>query len=340
MSLFDSKQEVINIELTSHGKKLLAQGKLSPKYYAFFDDDVIYDYSYAALTESANGEADIRIRKQTPYLKTNYSVLGQETKLNKGDVNADFTSKVTDYETRTILKYCLGNSKINEVTGSRIDVLFLEGELTGAYSTGSAFIFGNELNQRAAFNKQVTKIVPKQLELTPEIRVLPEPTMTTPPELLDPDSIDIPIVSPVLADKTYVYLEVDRLLLYVDELNSVEDYKNFDINVYKIQTNEAGNEEYQKLNFDAPKQSYIDDNGFLVDGDEVNSDPALITPTSVEYYFNIRIDEEIDTELLTSRVPKDSLGRPVIDDPLIKNEISFRTRSDFSRRTDFDGEPC
>jgi hypothetical protein len=336
MSLFDSKQEVINIELTSHGKKLLAQGKLSPKYYAFFDDDVIYDYSYAALTESANGEADVRIRKQTPYLKTNYSVLGQEVKLNKGDVSNDVISKITDYETKTLLKYPLGNSKIGEVTGSYVDLLLLEGGISNVYTTASAFSF----NEKTAFNKQQTKVQIEALEFRPEIRSLPEPTMTSPPELLDPERTEPAIVSPVLEDKTYIYVEVDRLLLSLNELNSIEDYKNFEINVYKIETNDEGEEEYNKLRFSRPPQSLIDSEGFLLEANELPDNEEEIDNNSVEFYFNIRIDEEIDTELLTSRVPRDELGRPIINDPLIRDEVTIRQRANFLRDGDNNGEPC
>ena len=118
MSLFDSKQEVVNIELTSYGKKKLALGKFNPSYYAFFDDDVIYDASYAALTESANGEADDRVRKETPYLKTIYSIVGAETKLNKGAGDQELLNNIRLYENNNLLKYGLGTSKIGEVTGS------------------------------------------------------------------------------------------------------------------------------------------------------------------------------------------------------------------------------
>jgi hypothetical protein len=53
--VFDKKQEVLKVELTSQGRKLLAQGLFRPQYYAFFDDVVIYDQSYDnATTEQTN----------------------------------------------------------------------------------------------------------------------------------------------------------------------------------------------------------------------------------------------------------------------------------------------
>ena len=43
MTFFDKKQDVLKIELTPYGRSLLSNGKLMPKYYAFFDDDIVYD---------------------------------------------------------------------------------------------------------------------------------------------------------------------------------------------------------------------------------------------------------------------------------------------------------
>ena len=62
MTFFNKKEEVIEIELTSFGKTLHSRGRLKPAYYAFFDDDVIYDGAYGSSDE----DADTRIRVNTP----------------------------------------------------------------------------------------------------------------------------------------------------------------------------------------------------------------------------------------------------------------------------------
>ena len=46
MSFFDRKEEVLEIELTPHGRYLLSLGELRPAFYSFFDDDVVYDGAY------------------------------------------------------------------------------------------------------------------------------------------------------------------------------------------------------------------------------------------------------------------------------------------------------
>jgi hypothetical protein len=53
-SFLDNKEEVIKLELTTYGKKLLAQGQFKPEFYAFFDDGIVYDLAYIGTTENQN----------------------------------------------------------------------------------------------------------------------------------------------------------------------------------------------------------------------------------------------------------------------------------------------
>ena len=75
MSFFNKKEEVINIQLTRFGKYKLAQGKFQPKYYQFFDDDIIYNSDFAGFTEKQN-DSEKRILEDTPRLKKNIAVTG------------------------------------------------------------------------------------------------------------------------------------------------------------------------------------------------------------------------------------------------------------------------
>lgn len=53
-SILDQKEEVLKVELTKHGRKLLGLGLLMPEYYSFFDDTIIYDLAYAGISENQN----------------------------------------------------------------------------------------------------------------------------------------------------------------------------------------------------------------------------------------------------------------------------------------------
>jgi len=322
MSIFDSKQEILDIQLTSYGKSQLSKGKFNPSLYAFFDDNVVYDYSYASGSDATNGAADDRIRTQTPYLKTQHSLIGSEIKLNKQNTNQKITTRVTDYETRTLLKYPLGNSKIGEVTGSYIDTLLLSknSSINNVAVTGTL----NKFSQKEAFDIKNPKLSIKTLKFRPEFKLSVNGVI---PDLVDPDSSMPPIVSPVLTDGAYVKVNVDDFLLYINEENSYHDFDNFEISVYKVETGENQNQTYKKLNFVRSPQSFVDKEGFLVESGTERL--ASITPDDVEFYFDISLDEEISPSLLNSRVPRDKLGAPIIRDPLIRNEKTFRERANF-----------
>ena len=68
MTFSNKKEEVFDVQLTSEGRRLLSLGRFKPKYYAFYDDDIVYDTTYGGYTESQKGAED-RI-KSTPRIKS------------------------------------------------------------------------------------------------------------------------------------------------------------------------------------------------------------------------------------------------------------------------------
>lgn len=75
MQFFNQKEEVIDIQLTQFGKRLLSQGRFKPTYYAFYDNDILYDLNYANASGSykeTQNQTEKRILKETPRLKTQY----------------------------------------------------------------------------------------------------------------------------------------------------------------------------------------------------------------------------------------------------------------------------
>ncbi len=82
MELFDRKEDVIDLQLTQHGKYLLSRGLLKPKYYSFYDDDVIYDSQYGGFLESQS-DTHKRIKSETIRTKAQYVFSGIETEFLK-----------------------------------------------------------------------------------------------------------------------------------------------------------------------------------------------------------------------------------------------------------------
>ena len=61
----NQKEEVIRIELTPYGKEKFSKGQFMPSYYAFYDNDILYDGVYGGITESQN-RIVTRITTETP----------------------------------------------------------------------------------------------------------------------------------------------------------------------------------------------------------------------------------------------------------------------------------
>ena len=64
------KQQVYDLKLTNYGHYLLSIGRLEPVYYAFMDDNIIYDGQYAGLTETQNEIITERIRNDSQYIES------------------------------------------------------------------------------------------------------------------------------------------------------------------------------------------------------------------------------------------------------------------------------
>jgi|14BtaG_2_1085337.scaffolds.fasta_scaffold38810_2 hypothetical protein len=337
MPFFDSKQEVLDIQLTSYGKKLLSKGNFDPSFYCFFDDNIIYDSDYYGISTEANGDADERIRTQTPRLKSDYSLVGSEIKFSESDTNSLITN-VISYETETILKYNLGNASLTEQTASYYNINFSGNEITSVEMTASL----NALKPNESFSLKRPKISLEKLKFTPEIRELPNPTLTSPPETFNPETFEIPSVSPVLSDSRYIYNKTDSIFFFIDEKNVENDFKNFEINVYKRILTED-DVKYKKL-FIEPNPTYIDSEGFLLDGISNESfDGFKIQPRAQERldsYFNLYTDEEIPINLITSKVARDSFNRPIINDVLIEDATLERINPNLERSITDNEEPC
>ena len=66
MEFLNKKEEVIDLVLTRRGRELFSAEGFNPHYYAFFDDEVLYDKAFAsdhaANLEEKQNETELRIR--------------------------------------------------------------------------------------------------------------------------------------------------------------------------------------------------------------------------------------------------------------------------------------
>jgi len=307
MTFVDSKEDVMDIELTQFGKHLLAKGKWKPSYYSFFDDDVIYDATYTGITEAQNaaqGRITGSIRPRTQYVFS-----GIETEIKKlmerapyGGSEKDRISLQATDDRDYSLSLPMGRSDIGNQNLPAWSITFLNGQLTGSvpYSTSSLGIIPIvQLEAKEIIYK--TDIKNKNDEAKEDICL--EETLNQIGESANKaDPSDLILANKIYDDGTYVSIEEDYLLLEMLEKNTPFEDENLEIEVFSIENNlKTGKEVLTPLSFLKKKQLIVDD--ILIDDDEpeLNQQPDL-TPDFVEYFFNVYVDDEIAQETLCKAV--------------------------------------
>lgn len=199
MSFFDRKEEVVFIELTDYGKKKLSEGEFQPHSYEFYDDDIIYDYEYAGVTESQKESGD-RI-KTSPRLKNTFDL--------------------SDYRP-------LGNSDLNSQNIPAWEINFLSGELTSSVPnlSGSHGILNiPQLNTEIKFKTRVRQGLydstaggykPEGHDYEGEFDAV----------------FGQNFVSKTFPDGTYIEVDGEFSMLEIGELNSIFENDNFEIEVF------------------------------------------------------------------------------------------------------------
>jgi len=283
MEFFNKKEDVLDIQLTAYGKSRLAIGKLDPAYYAFFDDDILYDVSGSGYTEVQN-DISVRIQENTPKLKLIRTRSGAETRVNQylnnletavGNNNSDPAENVQVFkqqqpfaEKGKLAAYPIGRSSLKSAYNPAWAVHTLS---TPQISSSLPYIDDNDYINN----------IP-QLNITIDYKTYwteASVTSTTEAELNDQEVLFTTNAVSDLVGGTNLYLSLEEnyLMLEVLEENTDFEKENFNIQVF-----ESGPSGYEQ-------KAYA-----------VN-DPAQFVPPSmhnVEYYMNVLVDDEIPQEVL------------------------------------------
>ena len=300
MEFFDKKEDVLDVQLTEYGKYLLSVGRMRPVYYAFFDDDILYDTDASGFGENQNN-AEPRIQNDTPRLKVAPTRTGAETRVNStlnmvvpvldgsDPANNVEVLDIESFENKgKIAAQRLGNSSLDsEYNASWTMEILSEPEITGSQT----YI--------ALEDGALAPIPQIDIEVDYETFFKSGTTLTS-------DSISdyFPNSSVFLA------LKENYLMIELMEENTVFEKENFEIEVY-LSGSSSG---YQQL-FYTPED-----------------DQQFIEPTvdNVEYYMNVLMDDDIPQEVL------DELN---ISDRVVRTNAS-RLRLNRDLYMTQDEEPC
>lgn len=119
MQFFDDKQEVMDVVITPFGKHLLSQGRFSPEYYAFFDDDIMYDTAWvtgSTIVETQNN-IEGRIQHETPRIKQPAVYTGVESAINVRNAAIRAAIKNMPHDSGSYMAQDTNNHKIYNQEG-------------------------------------------------------------------------------------------------------------------------------------------------------------------------------------------------------------------------------
>ena len=322
MKFFNPKEDVLDVQITKYGRNLLSRGSWKPAYYAFFDDNVLYDTQYGGVTESKNS-AETRIQDETPLLRTQGNFTGCDEYLfellapdpttpalfqpvgpGALPLRAEFSyARLGTYEKLNVMPMSLGTTTLGSTKTPAYTMQFLEEEINKVEHnmTGSVRTANLPVVSTTAYSQQLLKIPQIDMDVTFQISVVSDPLS---PEIsFQVDSALTP--GNKYADGYSVVVGPAQIIFIIEEENAPFDYRNFDIEVYEItkQVGPLGETVLEPLSFIKPLEMVK--NNILLDTREaeiaagrLTGAPPDVDPTFVQYYFDINVDDEIDENTL------------------------------------------
>lgn len=313
MSYFDPKEEVIDLKLTPYGEYLLSIGKLSPSYYAFFDNDIIYDDNWAGVSTEGQNQIESRIQEETPRIHTQTSFSDREKDFIEFSVSgeADVMAQFIDFsevgliqdntdialekialsllkpqaeKSKDVYFQPLGKYDSTKQKAPGWNIGFLKAPLSASSDylnvTGSSYINIPQLECNLQYEIQRNSGHYNRTYVEEE---------TTPPGLLpDPDNDD----TIFYGDGSTIAVVEDSIVLFLEESNTDFEVENFEIEIFEVSeiTNHLNQtEEYLRpLVFQEPLQG------------------VKRMKYSVEAFFDLALDEEIPEEEICPLIQKDT----------------------------------
>jgi hypothetical protein len=302
MGFFNKKDDVLGLELTAYGRYLLSQGELEPVYYAFFDDDILYDLEAAGAAEFQN-DAERRIKYNTPSIRTQPNRTGAETRTNEFLLNVTesgnfttisdnsvkfvnrFNNAPNPFESQSDEVYIapLGNSDLKTDYAPAWHINMLHGEITSSLDYKTSNLTASNPGLAAGFVQNIP-----QLDITLDYKTFfttdEEVEFLTAGPIIEV-STGTPInytkvAGPLNMDSISLYVEEDYLLVDIEEINGVFGKENFDVQVFLTSSTETPGNKLLPLD-------YVDQSSQL----------TALESSTVEYHLNVLVDREIPMQV-------------------------------------------
>tara|TARA_R110002153_G_scaffold112432_1_gene254506 strand:- start:7679 stop:8623 length:945 start_codon:yes stop_codon:yes gene_type:complete len=307
MTFFDKKQDVLKIELTPYGRSLLSNGRLMPKYYAFFDDDIVYDIETIGSTENQT-EIKTRILEQTPRLRPQRDLTSPEKLVSNYERAEDSTRPYSKMHLNYLTEP-IGTSDGTEEDASSWNFTAILGEID---------TIEQYLNTSGSYLRQIPQIN-MNLEYTMQVRNVRDDSPVTGQAI----SSTAP-VSRTFEDGTYLEILEEQIIARIIEENGFKLKEGLELEAYMF---EEDGETLVPLKITPKTKSIID--GILIDEED---NYIEVDKSYLEYYLSVFYDEDIpDSEICkgVAKLKKEDILLDVDVDCPDKQGIDFdiyRTR--------------
>ena len=310
MTFFNKKTEVMQIEMTPYGRYLYSIGKFKPHSYEFVDEDILYKASGSTEAQEA---AHTRIISETPKLKINRA-FQEEAAQQESPPTLDkkrFMEKKMDQKQNGL--FTLGRSSYSSDRSPAFQVTMLQGAISGSETTFETNIVGTTSEDIGGV------LAIPQVDIDLNFRATLKDTLN------QDFSVEAPITSRIFEDGTYVQINYTDPIIHLKEFNSFYEKENFEIEAFEVGI--QGQLTPLKM---LRKVSAIV-NGFLVSdvGPSIPTEAERrilqstteaddgINSSTLEYFFDINVDDEIDPEILCQVVESLEINSQFLDEDLI-----------------------
>lgn len=319
MEFFNKKEEVIDLQLTQYGKFLLSMGKLKPVYYAFHDENIVYDSNYAGFEETQN-DTHPRIQEDTPNTKIIHNFHSIEDDMaravevqNSGDPDLaqlmlQQTAEKSQVLVNPLANSDLGTDKMPSWNLSLLSGQILTGSTTSTLTLSSSATVLNipQIEVEMTYRVEVAVGEPRSEQEQQDIELgiddgIPQSILE---QALNPDEIIQSYDVRVFQDGSYFKVDGDptngKLLFQIIEENVPQGNDNFEIEVFEIEDVDANGvvknttkiTDLKQLRMLVEPELII--NGILVDEVEGKSlSSSEIDSSFADYFFEILTDNEI-----------------------------------------------
>lgn len=327
--ILDKKQTVIDFELTTYGKYLMSIGEYAPTYYAFYDDNIVYDNQYNNISESQNSINE-RIKDNTPYLGSLTmfdDIDSSQQQLVRSEMSEvllidETPSRNTAVRFKKQQNYFLSDITPTRYTprrnifkyGSSIGDALLDSKETDTAPAWKVIVLNGEIENSQQIYKVASNLsasIPQiniRVNYKKEIRDAEYPTRDT-----DQISIENPRSAfnktTTFSDNNFIHLTSEDPIIYVDEVNTEMLSENYEVEVFVVTDNTvlkpAGaaptdnifiNENLERKYFETVDQQIV--NGIMVMPNPSKPYTGKLPQTAVEYYFDFKKDKLADRDIV------------------------------------------